>query len=99
MKLYLDTASVKEILEASVLGILDGVTTNPSLVAKEGTNVTEALQESRERATPSYYAQAMATHRDRPWAFLGPFTFRLPSAQSRLFEITYFFFWGRSEYA
>ncbi len=45
MKLYLDTASVKELLEASVLGILDGVTTNPSLVAKEGTNVREALQE------------------------------------------------------
>jgi transaldolase len=45
MKLYLDTASVKELLEASVLGVLDGVTTNPSLVAKEGTNVREALQE------------------------------------------------------
>ena len=45
MKLYLDTSSVKELLEASVLGVLDGVTTNPSLVAKEGTNVREALQE------------------------------------------------------
>jgi transaldolase len=45
MKLYLDTASVKELLEASVLGVLDGVTTNPSLVAKEGTNVRETLQE------------------------------------------------------
>jgi len=45
MKLYLDTASVKELLEASVLGVLDGVTTNPSLVAKEGTNVRETLLE------------------------------------------------------
>src|SRR6187551_3558793 len=45
MNIYLDTANVKEILEASVLGVLDGVTTNPSLVAKERTNVREALQE------------------------------------------------------
>jgi hypothetical protein len=30
MKLYLDTANVKELLEASVLGALDGATTNPS---------------------------------------------------------------------
>ena len=36
MKFYLDTASVKEIKEAASLGLLDGVTTNPSLVAKEG---------------------------------------------------------------
>lgn len=36
MKLYLDTASVKEIQDAVSLGVLDGVTTNPSLVAKEG---------------------------------------------------------------
>ena len=45
MNIYLDTANVKEILEASVLGVLDGVTTNPSLVAKEGRNFREALQE------------------------------------------------------
>jgi transaldolase len=36
MKFYLDTANVKEIQEAASLGLLDGVTTNPSLVAKEG---------------------------------------------------------------
>lgn len=35
MKLFLDTASVKEIQEAASWGILDGVTTNPSLIAKE----------------------------------------------------------------
>jgi transaldolase len=45
MKLYLDTASVKEIREAANLGVLDGVTTNPSLVAKEGRNFHEALVE------------------------------------------------------
>jgi len=36
MKFFLDTANLNEIREAKSLGILDGVTTNPSLVAKEG---------------------------------------------------------------
>jgi len=36
MKFFIDTASVSEIREAEALGILDGVTTNPSLIAKEG---------------------------------------------------------------
>jgi transaldolase len=36
MKFFIDTASLKEIKEAQDLGILDGVTTNPSLMAKEG---------------------------------------------------------------
>lgn len=45
MKLYLDTANVKEIGEAASFGVLDGVTTNPSLVAKEGRNFHEALAE------------------------------------------------------
>jgi len=45
MKLYLDTANVKEIQEAASLGVLDGVTTNPSLVAKEGRMFHEALAE------------------------------------------------------
>src|SRR5258708_13514235 len=36
MKFFIDTASLKEIREAESMGILDGVTTNPSLVGKEG---------------------------------------------------------------
>lgn len=36
MKFFLDTANVKEIREAQQMGVLDGVTTNPSLAAKEG---------------------------------------------------------------
>lgn len=36
MKFFIDTANINEIREAEALGILDGVTTNPSLVAKEG---------------------------------------------------------------
>ncbi|MET0502864.1 MAG: fructose-6-phosphate aldolase [Candidatus Binatia bacterium] len=45
MKFFLDTASVKEIQEAASLGLLDGVTTNPSLVAKEGRVFREVLVE------------------------------------------------------
>ncbi len=36
MQIFLDTADVKEIRELATLGLVDGVTTNPSLVAKEG---------------------------------------------------------------
>ena len=36
MRIFIDTANLKEIKEAASMGILDGVTTNPSLVAKEG---------------------------------------------------------------
>ncbi len=45
MKIFLDTASVKEIQEAASFGILDGVTTNPSLVSKEGRSFREILLE------------------------------------------------------
>ncbi len=45
MKFYLDTANVKEIQEAASLGLLDGVTTNPSLVAKEGRSFRDVLLE------------------------------------------------------
>ena len=45
MKFFLDTANVKEIQEAASLGLLDGVTTNPSLVAKEGRSFKELLVE------------------------------------------------------
>ena len=36
MKIFLDTGNIGEIREAAALGVLDGVTTNPSLIAKEG---------------------------------------------------------------
>lgn len=45
MKFFLDTANVKEIQEAASWGLLDGVTTNPSLVAKEGRSFKEMLVE------------------------------------------------------
>ena len=43
MKFFLDTANLGEIREAAALGILDGVTTNPSLVAKEGKPFRETI--------------------------------------------------------
>lgn len=43
MKFFIDTANLEQIREANELGILDGVTTNPSLMAKEGINGTAAI--------------------------------------------------------
>src|SRR5258705_3236358 len=45
MKFFIDTANVGEIRKAASWGILDGVTTNPSLVAKEGRDFEEVLRE------------------------------------------------------
>ncbi len=44
MKFFIDTANLAEIKEAHSLGILDGVTTNPSLIAKEGISNREAFE-------------------------------------------------------
>ena len=45
MKFFLDTANVEHIKEANEMGIICGVTTNPSLVAKEGRDFNEVLKE------------------------------------------------------
>jgi transaldolase len=45
MKFFIDTANLAQIREAAALGILDGVTTNPSLMAKEGIKGAEAINE------------------------------------------------------
>ena len=45
MKLFIDTADVAEIREAHSWGIVDGVTTNPSLVAKTGRDFETVLRE------------------------------------------------------
>jgi len=45
MKFFLDTANVKEIQDAADMGVLDGVTTNPSLVSKEGRPFRAILEE------------------------------------------------------
>ncbi len=48
MKFFIDTADVKEIREAHALGLVDGVTTNPSLVAKSGRKFEEVIREITE---------------------------------------------------
>lgn len=45
MKIFLDTANVDQIKEAYSWGIIDGVTTNPSLIAKEGRDFKEVIKE------------------------------------------------------
>ncbi len=45
MDIYIDTANLDEIKKAAALGVLDGVTTNPSLVAKEGVDFHTRLEE------------------------------------------------------
>jgi transaldolase len=45
MKFFIDTANLAQIKEANELGILDGVTTNPSLMAKEGIKGQEAVMQ------------------------------------------------------
>ncbi|BAF61018.1 MAG: fructose-6-phosphate aldolase [Pelotomaculum sp.] len=45
MKLFIDTANIEEIREAYALGIICGVTTNPSLIAREGRNFAQVVRE------------------------------------------------------
>ena len=45
MKFFIDTANVEEIRKANDMGIISGVTTNPSLIAKEGRDYAETLRE------------------------------------------------------
>ena len=45
MKFFIDTANLSQIKEANELGILDGVTTNPSLMAKEGIKGEDAVMQ------------------------------------------------------
>jgi len=45
MKIFIDTANIEKIKEINSWGILDGVTTNPSLIAKEGTDLKTCVKE------------------------------------------------------
>jgi len=45
MKIFIDTANVEEIRKAAELGVIDGATTNPSLIAKEGRDLKEVIEE------------------------------------------------------
>ena len=48
MRFFLDTANVEHIKEANEMGVICGVTTNPSLIAKEGRDFTETIKEITE---------------------------------------------------
>ena len=60
MKIFLDTANVDEIREATDWGILDGVTTNPSLVSKEGRSFDDILHEIVRIVTGPVSAEVVA---------------------------------------
>ncbi|MBD3868366.1 MAG: fructose-6-phosphate aldolase [Acidobacteria bacterium] len=64
MKFFIDTANVDEIREAASLGILDGVTTNPSLVAKEGRDFHQVLREICSIVNGPISAEVTAMDRD-----------------------------------
>jgi len=61
MKFFVDTANIAEIREAASLGILDGVTTNPSLVAKEGKPFKQTIIEICEVANGPVSVEVIAT--------------------------------------
>ena len=61
MKLFIDTANLAEIREAASWGILDGVTTNPSLVAKEGKRYSDILAEICRLVQGPVSAEVIAT--------------------------------------
>ena len=61
MKLFIDTADVNEIRQAAEMGLLDGVTTNPSLIAKTGRPFDEVIKEICEIVDGPVSAECIAT--------------------------------------
>ncbi len=64
MELYIDTANIDEIREAASMGVLDGVTTNPSLVAREGVDFHTRLAEICEVVSGPVSAEVVSTDHD-----------------------------------
>ncbi|WP_100400408.1 fructose-6-phosphate aldolase [Bacillus sp. FJAT-44742] len=60
MRFFIDTANLEEIKEAHELGVLDGVTTNPSLVAKEGIDFHDRLRQITEIVKGSVSAEVIS---------------------------------------
>jgi transaldolase len=61
MKFFVDSADVNEIKEAAALGLADGVTTNPSLIAKTGRPYAEVLREICQTVDGPVSAEVVAT--------------------------------------
>ncbi|MFN8095156.1 MAG: fructose-6-phosphate aldolase [Vicinamibacteria bacterium] len=64
MKIFLDTASLSEIREAAALGVVDGITTNPSLLAKESGDPEKILVEICNVVDGPISAEVVATKAD-----------------------------------
>jgi len=64
MKLFLDTANIDEIRAAAATGVLDGVTTNPSLVAKEGRPFEDVVREICDLVDGPISAEVLSTDSD-----------------------------------
>ncbi len=64
MKFFLDTADIKEIQEAQETGLLDGITTNPSHIAKAGTNFTALVKQICEMVPGPVSAEVTAPTKD-----------------------------------
>jgi transaldolase len=64
MKFFIDTADVKEIREAAAMGLVDGVTTNPSLVAKAGRKFRDVLLEICDIVKGPVSAEVVTTKHD-----------------------------------
>ncbi len=64
MQLYIDTANIDEIRQAHDMGVLDGVTTNPSLVSKEGVDFHDRLQEICDVVKGPVSAEVVSTEHD-----------------------------------
>jgi transaldolase len=64
MKIFLDTANLKDIREAAALGVVDGITTNPSLLAKETGDPEEILVEICRAVDGPISAEVVATDAD-----------------------------------
>ena len=62
MKIFLDSANLQEIKTASAWGIIDGVTTNPSLIAKEGVPVEEQIRRICDIIDGDISAEVIATN-------------------------------------
>lgn len=64
MKLFIDTANIDEIREINEWGVLSGVTTNPSLIAKEGRDFKEVIKEIAEIVDGPISAEVISLDKD-----------------------------------
>ena len=61
MKIFLDTANLDELKKAAAWGVVDGVTTNPSLIAKEGNRIEDQIRRICDIIDGDISAEVVAT--------------------------------------